>query len=162
MYLPKIKSLNEFSNLMQWVSTFGVTLGWHTGVKKTPGMFNLKSMWNLYRCETDRTNFAIVNFSATVDLLEKRRKRSSAELLEGELVFMGLWVSMSTYKCFWIFGCHGCLWEFMGFWVSMGTYGWHQCLWVLYLNIKNIAYFLIQEFQKIWKLQKTSEITHVL
>ena len=27
---------------------------------------------------------------------------------------------------------------------------------------KNIAYFLILESQKIWKLQKTSEITHVL
>ena len=47
-------------------------------------------------------------------------------------------------------------------WVSMGIYGWHECLWVLYLNIKNIAYFLIQEPKKIWKLQKTSEITHVL
>ena len=32
-----------------------------------------------------------------------------------------LWVSMSTYRCFWVFGC----------------------LWVLYLNIKNIDNFLI-------------------
>ena len=48
-----------------------------------------------------------------------------------------------------------------------GVYGY---LWVarvsmgmgIYLNIKNIAYFLIQEPQKIWKFQKTSEITHVL
>ena len=32
----------------------------------------------------------------------------------------------------------------------------------IYLNIKNIVYFLIQEAQEIWKLQKTSEITHVL
>ena len=39
----------------------------------------------MYRCEIDRTNFAILNFSATVDLLEKRRERSSAELLDGEL-----------------------------------------------------------------------------
>ena len=39
----------------------------------------------MYGCERDRTNFAILNFFATVDLLEKRRERSSAELLEGEL-----------------------------------------------------------------------------
>ena len=39
----------------------------------------------MYGCERDRTNFAILNFSATVDLLKKRRERSSAELLEGEL-----------------------------------------------------------------------------
>ena len=45
----------------------------------------LKSMWNVYGCERDKTNFAILNFSAMVDLLEKRRERSSAELLEGEL-----------------------------------------------------------------------------
>ena len=32
----------------------------------------------------DRTNLAILNFSATVDLLEKRPERSSAELIEGE------------------------------------------------------------------------------
>ena len=47
--------------------------------------FYLKSMWNVYGCERDRTNFAILNFSATVDLLEKTPQRSSAELLEGEL-----------------------------------------------------------------------------
>ena len=35
----------------------------------------------------------------------------------------------------------------------MSVYG---CLWVLYVYIKNIAVFLIQE------PQKTSEITHVL
>ena len=74
-------------------------------------------------------------------------------------VFMGLWVSMSTSRCFWIFGCpwvfmgvmgdYGCLGGFMGFWVSMGTYGWHEYLCILYLNIKNIAYFFIQESQKI-------------
>ena len=45
----------------------------------------LKSMRNVYGCERDRTNFAILNFSAAFDLLEKRRERSSAELLEGEL-----------------------------------------------------------------------------
>ena len=77
-------------------------------------------------------------------------------------VFMGvygcLWVTMGTYRFLWVYGC---LWGLMGFWVSMGTYGWHECLWVLYLNNKNIAYFLIQESQSIWKLQKTSEITHV-
>ena len=28
----------------------------------------------MYGCEKDRTNFAILNFSATVDLLEKRKK----------------------------------------------------------------------------------------
>ena len=47
----------------------------------------LKSMWNVYGCERDRTNFAILNFSTTFDLFEKRRERSSAELLEGELRF---------------------------------------------------------------------------
>ena len=31
-----------------------------------------------------------------------------------------LWVSMSTYRCFWIYRC---LWGFMGFWVSMGILG---------------------------------------
>ena len=41
----------------------------------------------------------------------------------------------------------------------MGAY---KCLWVLSLNIENIAYIAIQEPQKIWKLQKTSKITHVL
>ena len=81
-----------------------------------------------------------------------------------------LWVFMGHYGCLWIFmsgyGCHGylwvsvgvygSLWMFMGIyectwmsWVSMGIYGWHECLWVLYLNIKNIAYFLIQEPKKI-------------
>ena len=30
------------------------------------------------------------------------------------------------------------------------------------LNIEKISYFIIQELQKIWKLQKTSEINHVL
>ena len=39
----------------------------------------------MYGCERDKTNFAILNFSATVDLLEKRRESSSAGLLEGEL-----------------------------------------------------------------------------
>ena len=76
---------------------------------------------------------------------------------------MGIYGSMDVfmvYGCLWVFvsinGCqwayivvYGCLWGLTGFWVSMGTYGWHECLWVLYLNIKNIAYFLIQEFQKI-------------
>ena len=37
----------------------------------------------------------------------------------------------------------------------------HECLWVLYLNIKNIAYILIQEPQKISEPQKTTEITHI-
>ena len=45
----------------------------------------IKSMWNVYGCERDRTIHAILNFSTTIDLLEKRRERSSAELLEGEL-----------------------------------------------------------------------------
>ena len=40
---------------------------------------------NVYECERDRTNFAILNFYATIDLLKKRRKRSSAEFLEEEL-----------------------------------------------------------------------------
>ena len=41
----------------------------------------------MYSCERNKTNCAILNFSATVDLLEKRRERSSAELLDGELRF---------------------------------------------------------------------------
>ena len=51
-------------------------------------------------------------------------------------------------------GVYGYLWvvQWVGGSMGMG----------IYLNIKNIAYFLIQEPQKIWKLQKTSEITHVL
>ena len=39
----------------------------------------------MYGGERDRTNYAVLNSSATVDLLEKRRERNSAELLEGEL-----------------------------------------------------------------------------
>ena len=38
----------------------------------------------------------------------------------------------------------------------------YECLWVFYLYIQNIAYFQIQEPQKIWEPQKTSEITYVL
>ena len=53
-------------------------------------------------------------------------------------------------------GVYGYVCVFMGCWVSMGIYGCHRCLWVLYLNIKNAAYFLIQEPQKM------SEITRVL
>ena len=64
-----------------------------------------------------------------------------------------LWVFTGLYGCLWVFmsvnECHGFPWVFMGFWVSMGTYGWHECLWVLYLDNKNIAYFFIQESQKI-------------
>ena len=41
-----------------------------------------KSMWNVYGCERDRSNLAILNFTATIDLLEKRRECSSAEFLE--------------------------------------------------------------------------------
>ena len=53
-----------------------------------------------------------------------------------------------------IHGCHGCfggLWVlgFIGLRGFMDTYGCHEYLWVLYLNIKNIAHFLIQEPQKI-------------
>ena len=36
-------------------------------------------------CERDKTNLAILNFSVTIDLLEKRRKRSCEEFLEDEL-----------------------------------------------------------------------------
>ena len=39
-------------------------------------------------CERDRTNFAILNFSATVDLLKKRRKLKSTELLEAFSAFI--------------------------------------------------------------------------
>ena len=65
-------------------------------------------------------------------------------------VFMGaygcLWVSMNIYFWVWVFRW---IWSFL--WVFMGIYGclWVSgCLWVLYLNIKNIAYFFIQEPQK--------------
>ena len=47
--------------------------------------FVLKSIWNVYGCERDRTNRVILNFSTTIDLLEKIRTRSSAEFLEEEL-----------------------------------------------------------------------------
>ena len=53
---------------------------WSVGIKPP-----LKSMWNTYECERDRANLAILNFSATSDLLEKGRELSSAELLEGDL-----------------------------------------------------------------------------
>ena len=60
-------------------------------------------------------------------------------------VYGYLWVYMSSYRCFWVFGC---------IWVFMSVYGY---LWVarvsmgigIYLNIENIAYFLIQGPQKI-------------
>ena len=83
--------------------------------------------------------------------------------------FMGpygcLWVFMGVYRCSWIPpGVYGFLGVYGRLWVSefMGIYKHHGYLCVLYLNIKNIAYFLIQEPQKIWVPQKTSEITHVL
>ena len=53
--------------------------------------------------------------------------------------FLGIY----GYLYYYIYRCHGCLWGFMDFWVSMSTYGWHKSLWVLYVNIKNIAFFLI-------------------
>ena len=50
---------------------------------------------------------------------------------------------MGVYRCLWVLigvyeflGFYGCLWV-SG---SMGIYGYHGCLCVLYLNIKNIAY----------------------
>ena len=54
-------------------------------------------------------------------------------------VYGYLWVSIGTYRCLWV---SGWLWVLMGFWV--------------YLDIKNIAYFLIQEPQKML------EITHMV
>ena len=44
-----------------------------------------------------------------------------------------------------IMGFYGCLWGLISFWVSMGTYGCHECLYVSYVKIKNIAHVLIQE-----------------
>ena len=44
---------------------------------------------------------------------------------------------MGFYGCLWVSGCP---------WVYIGV---NVCLWVLYLNIKSNAYFLIQESQKI-------------
>ena len=38
----------------------------------------------MYWCERDRYNLVILNFSATVDLLENKRESSFAKLLEGE------------------------------------------------------------------------------
>ena len=62
---------------------------------------------NVYGCERDRTNFAILNFSAAIDLLKKRRKRSSAEFLEEDYV-LGFypkhltWQRNSDYRfCYW-------------------------------------------------------------
>ena len=61
-----------------------------------------------------------------------------------------------------IYGCHEYFWGVMEI-LGVYAYLWvAQSPWVLYLNIKNIAYFLIQESQKIRKLQKTSEIIHIL
>ena len=42
-------------------------------------------MWNVQGCERDRTKLSILNFSATIDLLEKSREPSYAQFLEGEL-----------------------------------------------------------------------------
>ena len=39
----------------------------------------------MYGCERDRTNLAILNLSATIDLSEKRQKRSFAEFSGEEL-----------------------------------------------------------------------------
>ena len=67
-----------------------------------------------------------------------------------EWVYMGFYGG--TYRFLWI---SGCLWVFMGvsgllgFRGFIGTYGCHEYLWVLYLNIKNITHFLIQEPIKI-------------
>ena len=51
-------------------------------------------------------------------------------------VFGFLWVSMGVYEYLWVpmgdYGCHGCPW---GSWVF-------KSLWVLYLNLKNIAYLI--------------------
>ena len=75
---------------------------------------------------------------------------------------------LGSYGCPWVYiGFYGCLWVVIGFFGFLDVYAY---LWVarvamgmgIYLNVKNIAYFLIQEPQKIWKLQKTSGITYVL
>ena len=70
-------------------------------------------------------------------------------------LFMGFWMSMGVDVgmgivrmgiCAYLqvfIGGYGYLQVFMGSWVSMVVYGY------LYLNIKNIVYFLIQEPQKI-------------
>ena len=67
---------------------------------------------------------------------------------------------MGIYECLWVswisMGIYGLLGIDRYLWVSMGIYGCHGCIWVLYLNIKNFAYFFIQE------PKKTSEITHAL
>ena len=66
-------------------------------------------------------------------------------------------MSMGVYWYLWMFeGIIECLWVFMGVyrcvWVPIVVYGFiwvSGCLWVLYLNIQNNAYFLIQEPQTI-------------
>ena len=67
-------------------------------------------------------------------------------------VYECLWVLMGIYEFLWVswvfMGVYGYLSVLMGFWVATGAYGFLG-LCVLYLNIKNIAYFLIQEPQKI-------------
>ena len=71
-----------------------------------------------------------------------REKSSYVNLnLRNDIVVVLLWVLMD------VIGNYGCLWMPMSSWVSMGVYGF---LWVpmgVYgnSNIKNIAYFLIQE-----------------
>ena len=44
-------------------------------------------MGKVFGCERDRTNLAIVNFSATFDRLGKKRERRPAELLDDVLGF---------------------------------------------------------------------------
>ena len=53
-----------------------------------------------------------------------------------------LWVPLGIYG---FLGVYGCL-RISG---SMGIYGYNGCLCISYLNIENIAYFFIQEPQKI-------------
>ena len=100
------------------------------------------------------------------------------ECLWDSMGFLGvygyLWVSMGLYTCLWMSMSSYMFLDVYGYlWVSMEVYGFpgvYGHLWVarvsmgigIYLNIKNIPYFLIQEPQKIWKLQKTAEIKHVL
>ena len=75
-----------------------------------------------------------------------------------------LWVYIGVDGVLWVYGCLWVSWVSMCLWVSicvcgfLGVYGclWvsgsmgiYGCLCVLYLNMKNIAYFLIQETQKI-------------
>ena len=73
-----------------------------------------------------------VTFTFTrINVIHKEQKFTH---LRNDAVMVSLWVFIG------VMGIYGCLWVFMAL---------YRCLGVLYLKIKNIAYFLIQTPKKI-------------